>query len=108
MELNENETIIRKSRATHWKHFEGVGGKLFLTNRRLIFKSHRLNFQPHEEAIQLEDIISIEAKYSDFVSAKMLISLRNGAIERYYVPHRKTWVKDIEKAMEGKATGVGP
>ena len=98
--LNEKEIVVRKSRATHWKYWEGVGGKLLLTNKRLIFKSHGLNVHSHEEAIPLEAIISIEAKYSDFISAKMMISLSSGAKEKYYVPHRKAWVKDIKSAME--------
>jgi hypothetical protein len=34
----------------------------------------------------------------------MKIFLRNGSVEKFYVPKRKRWVSDIEKAIEeGKA-----
>jgi hypothetical protein len=104
MKLNSDEIILRKSRANHLKLFEGVGGRLFLTNQRLFFKSHFFNVQTHEETIPLQDIVSIEAKGSDFISGKMKIFLRNGSVEKFYVPKRKKWVDDIEKAIEeGKA-----
>jgi len=38
---------------------EAVGGKLFLTNRRLVFKSHKLNIQNHELSIHLIDIANV-------------------------------------------------
>jgi hypothetical protein len=106
MKLDFNEIIIRKSRANHLKSFEGVGGKLFLTNRRLFFKSHFFNIQTHEESILLQDIVSIEAKHSDFISGKMVIFLKNGSAEKFYVPKRKKWVSDIEKAIEESKSGV--
>ncbi len=99
MKLDDNEIIIRKSGANHLKPFEGVGGRLFLTNQRLFFKSHFFNIQTHEESIPLEDIVSIEAKHSDFISGKMTVFLRNGSAEKFYVPKRKKWVKDIEKTI---------
>jgi len=100
MKLDNNEISRRKSRANHLKLFEGVGGRLFLTNQRLFFKPHFFNIQTHEESISLKDILSIEAKYSDFISGKMTVFLRNGSAEKFYVPKRKKWVKDIEKTIE--------
>ena len=102
MKLKDNEIIIRESRANHLKPLEGVGGKLFLTNQRLFFKSHFFNIQTHEESIPLDDIVSIEAKHSDFISGKMTIILKKGSEEKFYVPKRKKWIKDIEKAIEEK------
>lgn len=100
MKLDDNEIIVRKSRANHIKSFEGVGGELFLTNQRLVFKSHFFNIQTHEESIPLQDIVSIEAKHSDFISGKMTLLLNNGSTENFYVPKRKKWIHDIEKAIE--------
>ena len=104
MKLNSDEIILRKSRANHLKPFEGVGGRLFLTNQRLFFKSHFFNVQTHEESIPLQEIVSIKAKGSDFISGKMKIFLKNGSVEKFHVPKRKKWVNDIGKAIEeGKA-----
>lgn len=100
MHLNDNEIMIRKSRGTHRRGVEGVGGRLFLTNHRLVFKPHFFNIQTHEEGIALGDIVVVEAKYSDFISAKMSIHLRNGSVHKFLVPQRKTWVENIEKAIQ--------
>jgi hypothetical protein len=37
VELTEDERLLLESPATHIKRLEGVGGKLFLTDRRLVF-----------------------------------------------------------------------
>ena len=57
MKLNDDEILIKKGSANHLVQFEGVGGRLFLTNQRLFFKSHSFNIQTHEESILLDDII---------------------------------------------------
>jgi hypothetical protein len=99
--LTANESLLRESRATHWKGFEGVGGKLFLTNRRVYFKSHFFNVQTHEQSISLQDIIRLEAKHSDFISSKLSIFLRDGSKEVFYIPKRKQWVEEMHRALEG-------
>ncbi len=99
--LTANENLLRESRATHWKGFEGVGGKLFLTNRRVYFKSHFFNIQTHEQSISLQDIVKLEAKHSDFFSSKLSIILKDGSKEVFYIPKRKQWVKQIYRVLGG-------
>jgi len=100
MELNENEVLIRKSRATHRKGIEGVGGKLYLTNQRLYFKSYFFNIQSHEETIPIQSIDYIEAEGSDFLSAKMSIHLKSGAVEIFHMPKRKEWVHAVQNSLK--------
>jgi GRAM domain len=107
MRLHNDEIIIRKSRANHLKPFEGVGGKLYLTNQRLFFKSHFLNIQTHEESILLENIAFVEAKYNDFISSKITIFLKNGSVEKFHIAKRKRWVEEIEKAIQNKRKTLG-
>lgn len=90
MSLSNDEVILRKGAATHLVSFEGVGGKLFLTNKRLFFESRSLNFQGHEESISLEDIVSIEAKHSDLISRKLSIHLINNSVEDFIAYRRRT------------------
>ena len=97
--LTANENLVRESRATHWKGLEGVGGKLFLTNIRIFFKSHPFNFQRYEQSILLRDIGDLEAKHSDFISSKLSIFLRDGTKEVFYIPKRKQWVKEIYRTL---------
>ena len=100
MELANDEVIIRKGAATHLIPFEGVGGKLFLTNQRLFFESHSFNFQGQEESLPLEDIVEIEARHSDFISRKLSIYLINDSVEEFIVYKRKTWISEIQKAIK--------
>ena len=44
IDLVDNEKI---EFAKGSNHFKGVGGKLFLTNKRVLFKSHSINVQNH-------------------------------------------------------------
>lgn len=100
MKLNNNEIILKEGAANHLKAIEGVGGKLYLTNQRLIFESHSLNVQTHVESVPLTSIVSIEAKHSDFISRKLSVYLSNGSKEKYHVYKRKNWVKEIKKAID--------
>ena len=107
MNFNNNEKIIRKERANHLLPSEGVGGKLFLTDQRLFFKSHMFNYQNHEESIPLEDIIAVITRHSDFISKKLEIYLSNGLKEYFIVNHRKDWVHEIEKTIADKEKTSG-
>ena len=104
MTLNIEEIVLRKSRSNyrsnHLDPFDWAGGSLFLTKRRLIFKPHFFNLRKEEESIPLDNIISIEAKNSDFISSKITIFLANDFIEEFRVPQRKNWVEDIKKAVK--------
>ena len=100
MELANDEIIIRKGTATYLVPFEGVGGKLFLTNQRLFFEPHSFNFQRNDRTIRLEDIVAIEAKHSDFFSRNLNIYLINKSVEEFIVYRRKVWVSEIEKAIK--------
>ncbi len=54
-----DEEIIFQTGANHFQAWEAVGGKLYLTNKRLIFKSHNMNIQKQELMIPLSDIKEI-------------------------------------------------
>ena len=42
-ELRQGEQIIKEGKANLQREWETVGGKLYLTNQRLIFEAHKLN-----------------------------------------------------------------
>jgi hypothetical protein len=61
-ELLENEKIEEEIFANLFRGLEGVGGKIFLTNERLIFKSHSLNIQKGQTNIKYLDIVNVEKR----------------------------------------------
>ena len=53
---DRDEKIIFQTSANDLKTWEAVGSKLYLTNKRLIFKSQRMNIQKQELMILRADI----------------------------------------------------
>lgn len=73
-----------------------VGGKLALTSKRLIFKSHNLNIQNHSEAIFINDIVEVKAsKVKSDDENFLTLQLSNNEIERFVVYHPSQWVQNI-------------
>ena len=99
MELKASEIILREARANHLRHSQGIGGRLFLTNQRLLFKPHLFNAQTVEATIPLESIVGIATPHSDFLSAKLALILKNDFIKFFVVRTRKGWMKEIEAAV---------
>ncbi|MBC6427134.1 MAG: hypothetical protein GDA51_11880 [Ekhidna sp.] len=84
----EDENLIFDSGSTHFKRWENVGGKLFLTDRRLIFKSHKLNIQNHEQIFNLNKITKITASNRNRLSFEY-----EGQIEKFIVSNPDKWSK---------------
>lgn len=108
-ELLENETLLRKGSANQQRGMETVGGKLYLTNRRLIFESHGLNFKKGPAILDLEAITNIEPGYTKFLGFiplfpnALLIKTNQGSELRITLSGRDDWQKAIEKtAKENK------
>lgn len=81
-----DEELIFQTGANHFKGWEAVGGKLYLTNKQLIFKSHNLNFQNHELLIPLSNIGNIRRfKAYRLVNTGMVIETKENQKERFLV-----------------------
>ena len=59
--LLENEKLIKEGGANHFKNMEGVGGWIYLTDKRMFFKSHSVNIQKYELSIPLHKISEAKA-----------------------------------------------
>jgi hypothetical protein len=96
-----NEQILHEGPANHFLNGEGVGGWIYLTSRRLLFRSHAINFQPHELSIELSDI----SKALPVLTAKIIpnglrIVTRSGRDERFVVEERRRWCDEITNAQK--------
>ena len=56
---HEGETLLEESRANHFLGDEGRGGRLYLTDRRLLFLPHRFNVQLDSVEIALEAVRAV-------------------------------------------------
>ncbi|OIR14367.1 GRAM domain protein [mine drainage metagenome] len=94
IDTEQDENILFETPANHFKGIEGVAGKLYLTNKRLIFKSHKLNIQNHQLAIQLTDINDVgRYKTLGVVNNGLSITTVNGKTEKFVVEQVEDWIK---------------
>jgi hypothetical protein len=90
--LHENETVIFESGANHFKGAESVGGKLYLTNKVLLFRAHKLNIQNHELSISLSHIDKV-ARYRTLgiVNNGLSVATTENKIEKFVVEDPDKW-----------------
>jgi hypothetical protein len=94
IETHPDENIIFETPANHFKGMEGVGGKLYLTNKRLVFKSHKYNIQNHELSISLSDLTKVyKRKTLGLISNGFSIITRDAKTEKFVVEDLDKWIE---------------
>ncbi len=87
--------------AYHFIGSESVGGWLFLTDKSLIFISHRYNLQRHAMEIPLENIKQITKKRTlNIAQNSMTIKTKGGKSTKLVVNQSKKWLKHINDNMQ--------
>lgn len=98
IDIQEGETIVFDTGANHFKGIEAVGGKLFLTNKRLVFKSHKFNFQPHELSISLNEIDNVcRCKTAGIVDNGLCLTTTGNKTEKFVVEQAEEWITQLNK-----------
>ncbi len=97
IKLNENEVMKHEGPANIFRGIEGVGGKLLLTDKRLIFKSHKLNIQSGETELLVEDIKEvIPRKTAKLFQNGIRIINKAGDHFDFVVYERDNWLTKIQ------------
>lgn len=98
-EMDENENIVYEDGANLFRGtWVAVGGKLFLTNKRLIFNSHKYNFQNGETSIALSEIIEIsKRKTSRIIDNGIRIVTKDNSKYDLVVNNRDEWLKQLKE-----------
>ena len=80
---------------------EGVGGKLVLTDRRLIFKSHKLNIQNHLEYFELSQIERLQAtRPFKILRNGLMLELADNSTHKFVVDDPDGWVASISNQKQ--------
>ncbi|MCE7040784.1 GRAM domain-containing protein [Dyadobacter sp. CY312] len=96
IDTEPDENILFQTGANHFKVLEAVGGKLFLTNKRLVFKSHKLNIQNHELSIDLTDIKKVErTKTAGLIDNGLTVTSGDNKIDKFVVERAEEWVEKM-------------
>ncbi len=108
LELRENEEILISGAANKWQTVGSKGGKLFLTNQRLIFKAHGFNFGSKVDEYELTEIESSNNTFNIKVTSNLVsftITFYTNKNEKLsFVVTRKQkdqWVLKISEAIKG-------
>jgi hypothetical protein len=103
--LEKDEKVIRKGMASLQKGLETVGGHLYLTDKRLVFESHWLNFQRGVTQIDLDDITGL-AKGTTWLLGRIptlpnafVAATKDGTRYRLTVWKREQWISAIKQAQ---------
>jgi hypothetical protein len=100
--LRQGETIIKESPANLQRGIETVGGKLHLTNQRLVFEAHQFNIQGGSTAIDLADIQTSRPCWTRFLGLipvfpnSLAVFTRDGKEYRFALCGRDVWNQAIE------------
>ena len=97
--LGIGERPISLGAANYFTDSSAAGGKLLLTNTRLWFGAHALNFGRAEVKIDLKKITNVEVVANMIVSQQILVT-ENDKSHRFVVYHGNEWVQKIKEAIK--------
>jgi hypothetical protein len=96
--IPENETLIKEYGANLFRGKEGVGGKIALTDKSILFKSHKVNIQRGETVVFMEDITGFEINNRIFNLLNNEITLSTTDKDyRFIIQEREEFVKELKR-----------
>lgn len=104
--LDSNEVLLKQGPANLQRDIETVGGRLYLTNTRLIFESHGFNVQCGVTLLPLSDIVSITKCWTKFLNLipllpnSLAVVTTSGQDFRFVLFGRTAWASAIANAKE--------
>ena len=99
-ELAQDENIEIEGPANLFRGMEGVGGKLFLTNKKVVFKSHKINIQKGQTDILYENITEIiKRKTAKIMDNGIRIKTNGGNEFDFVVNEREKWIEKLNEKI---------
>jgi len=99
--LSDTEEIEISGPANLFRGIEATGGKLFLTNKNVIFKSHTMNIQKGQTNIQYDNIKEILLrKTAKLIDNGIRITTKDGKNFDFVVNEREQWMQNLSKRIK--------
>ncbi len=100
-DLTKHENIEVEGPANLFRGIEGVGGKLFLTNKNIIFKSHKINIQSGQTNINYDEITEIiKRKTAKLIDNGIRIKTNQGNEFDLVVNEREKWIEKLNEKIK--------
>jgi hypothetical protein len=98
IELAQDEELIKNGEATHFIGRQWAGGRLALTDKRLIFKTHKNNSKIYQVSFELSRLKKVNAiKTLNLIMNGLLLELEDNTSVRFIVEEPNKWVDMIQK-----------
>lgn len=100
--LENDENIILQDAANLFRGSISVGGRLTLTNSRLIFQPHKINFESNDEVIAIENIKGVKkVKTLDFFDTSLRVTTENDDEYKFVLTAatRDKWFEKINSML---------
>ena len=97
-----NEVLVKEGAANLQRGIESVGGRLYLTNDRLIFESHGFNIQRGTVIIPLANVVQTKLTRTKFLnliptfSNSLAIVTKVGDQYKFVLFNRSEWKNIID------------
>ncbi|MEX0702640.1 MAG: GRAM domain-containing protein [Planctomycetales bacterium] len=89
----EGEMIVFDGPANLFRGIEGVGGWLWLTDRRLVFRPHAINIQKDPLEIPVEEIVDVETHSTwRLIPNGLIVRTRDDSSHQFVVRRRERWI----------------
>jgi hypothetical protein len=106
IELEPGEKLTAEVFANLFRGWEGVGGKLYITDRRIRFESHRWNRQPGPSEILMREVTAVGSFDNlGLIPNGMLVETKERKSYRFVVWRRQRLIELIQMAMT-KTQGI--
>jgi hypothetical protein len=98
--LQPDEKIEFEGPANLFRGIEGVGGKLFLTNQKVIFNSHKINIQRGQTNIDYSDIARVEKRRTlKIIPNGLRVITVDSKNYNFVVNNREQWMVEFNKRL---------
>lgn len=99
---DESEQLLGKFAANLFRGMEGVGGRILVTDRRVLFEAHALNFQREPLSLDIADIAEVRlTRTAGLIPNGLTIRTRAGD-EHVFVVYARNRIRDlILEQMQG-------
>src|SRR5205807_3010105 len=96
--------IIAEAPANLMRGVEAVGGRLMISNRRLLFQPHSINIQRRQTEILLRDVTQVGPRRTlGLVPNGMFVRTRDRGEYKFVVSHRKNLIRIIQSQLEKRS-----
>ena len=100
-ELTNDEEIEIEGPVNLFRGLEGVGGKMFLTNKKIIFKSHKINVQKGQTDIEYLNIKELtKQKTAKLIDNGIKIKTNDGKEYDFVVNGRAMWMEKLNEKIK--------